>query len=233
MFRVALPAYDPAGQGTGGVATCWRRPSPLAGLRMLFVTSDSTMRGSVQAFARLRGFRVHRRHWTAPRRSRACGARPSTSQSAIWTRREFARRPSCPRSRASKRALARKLIFLQRHPRPTSASSRADARRALRARPAGGCGCGGARTAGEARGGRREADRSQASVAALNCRCARLARSFKDKEDLPVKHNTALYIRNAGRRGDDLRDQHRVSFAEARRSARGRREACVCRRSRK
>ena len=58
MFRVALPAFDPAGQGNGGVATVLATPSPLAGTRMLFVTSDSTMRGSVQAFARLRGFRV-------------------------------------------------------------------------------------------------------------------------------------------------------------------------------
>jgi CheY-like chemotaxis protein len=58
MFRVALPAYDPAGQGSGGVATVLASPSPLAGMRMLFVSSDSTMRGSVQAFARLRGFRV-------------------------------------------------------------------------------------------------------------------------------------------------------------------------------
>jgi CheY-like chemotaxis protein len=58
MFRVALPAFDPAGQGSGGVATVLASPSPLAGMRMLFVTSDSTMRGSVQAFARLRGFRV-------------------------------------------------------------------------------------------------------------------------------------------------------------------------------
>jgi CheY-like chemotaxis protein len=58
MFRVALPAFDPAGQGSGGVATVLASPSPLAGMRMLFVTSNSTMRGSVQAFARLRGFRV-------------------------------------------------------------------------------------------------------------------------------------------------------------------------------
>jgi len=58
MFRVALPAFDPAGQGNGGVATVLASPSPLAGMRMLFVTSNSTMRGSVQAFARLRGFRV-------------------------------------------------------------------------------------------------------------------------------------------------------------------------------
>jgi two-component system NtrC family sensor kinase len=58
MFRVALPAFDPAGHGNGGVATVLATPSPLAGTRMLFVTSDSTMRGSVQAFARLRGFRV-------------------------------------------------------------------------------------------------------------------------------------------------------------------------------
>ena len=58
MFRVALPAFDPATQGNGGVATVLASPSPLAGIRMLFVTSDSTMRGSVQAFARLRGFRV-------------------------------------------------------------------------------------------------------------------------------------------------------------------------------
>jgi DNA-binding response OmpR family regulator len=58
MFRVALPAFDPAGQGNGGVATVLATPSPLAGIRMLFVTSDSTVRGSVQAFARLRGFRV-------------------------------------------------------------------------------------------------------------------------------------------------------------------------------
>jgi len=57
-FRVALPAFDPAGQGSGGVATVLATPSPLAGARMLFVTSDATMRGSVQAFARLRGFRV-------------------------------------------------------------------------------------------------------------------------------------------------------------------------------
>ncbi|MBK5188514.1 MAG: hypothetical protein JJD97_09715, partial [Gemmatimonadaceae bacterium] len=57
-FRVSLPAYDPAAMGNGGVATVLATPSPLAGLRMLFVTSDSTMRGSVQAFARLRGFRV-------------------------------------------------------------------------------------------------------------------------------------------------------------------------------
>ncbi|MEO8879806.1 MAG: ATP-binding protein [Gemmatimonadaceae bacterium] len=56
-FRVSLPAYDPAAQGSG-VATVLTSPSPLAGIRMLFVTSDSTMRGSVQAFARLRGFRV-------------------------------------------------------------------------------------------------------------------------------------------------------------------------------
>jgi two-component system NtrC family sensor kinase len=57
-FRVALPAYD---QNTGehaGIASTLVSPSPLAGLRMLFVTSDATMRGSVQAFARLRGFRV-------------------------------------------------------------------------------------------------------------------------------------------------------------------------------
>ncbi|MEO6210334.1 MAG: ATP-binding protein [Gemmatimonadaceae bacterium] len=57
-FRVSLPAYDPAALGSGGVATVLASPSPLAGVRMLFVTSDSTMRGSVQAFARLRGFRV-------------------------------------------------------------------------------------------------------------------------------------------------------------------------------
>ena len=57
-FRVSLPAFDPAGQASGGVATVLATPSPLAGLRMLFVTSDSTIRGSVQAFARLRGFRV-------------------------------------------------------------------------------------------------------------------------------------------------------------------------------
>ena len=57
-FRIALPAFDPAGQGSGGVATVLATPSPLAGARMLFVTSDATMRGSVQAFARLRGFRV-------------------------------------------------------------------------------------------------------------------------------------------------------------------------------
>ena len=57
-FRVTLPAFDPAGHGNGGVATVLATPSPLAGARMLFVTSDSTMRGSVQAFARLRGFRV-------------------------------------------------------------------------------------------------------------------------------------------------------------------------------
>ncbi len=57
-FRVALPVFDPAAQGNGGVATVLASPSPLAGIRMLFVTSDSTMRGSVQAFARLRGFRV-------------------------------------------------------------------------------------------------------------------------------------------------------------------------------
>ncbi len=57
-FRVSLPAYDPAGTGNGGVATVLATPSPLAGMRMLFVTSDSTMRGNVQAFARLRGFRV-------------------------------------------------------------------------------------------------------------------------------------------------------------------------------
>jgi two-component system, NtrC family, sensor kinase len=57
-FRVSLPAYDPAGHSNGGVATVLATPSPLAGVRMLFVTSDSTMRGSVQAFARLRGFRV-------------------------------------------------------------------------------------------------------------------------------------------------------------------------------
>jgi two-component system cell cycle sensor histidine kinase/response regulator CckA len=57
-FRVALPAFDPAGNGNGGVATVLASPSPLAGARVLFVTSDSTMRGSVQAFARLRGFHV-------------------------------------------------------------------------------------------------------------------------------------------------------------------------------
>ena len=57
-FRIALPAFDPGGQGNGGVATVLATPSPLAGARMLFVTSDATMRGSVQAFARLRGFRV-------------------------------------------------------------------------------------------------------------------------------------------------------------------------------
>ena len=58
MFRVALPAFDPGGQGNGGVATMLATPSPLGGTRMLFVTSDSTMRSSVQAFARLRGFHV-------------------------------------------------------------------------------------------------------------------------------------------------------------------------------
>jgi two-component system NtrC family sensor kinase len=58
MFRVALPAFDPAGQGNGGVATVLATPSPLGGARMLFVTSDSTMRSGVQAFARLRGFHV-------------------------------------------------------------------------------------------------------------------------------------------------------------------------------
>ncbi len=57
-FRVSLPAYDPTETGDGGIATALATPSPLAGARMLFVTSDSTMRGSVQAFARLRGFRV-------------------------------------------------------------------------------------------------------------------------------------------------------------------------------
>ncbi|HMA03996.1 MAG: ATP-binding protein [Gemmatimonas sp.] len=58
MFRVALPAFDPEAQGNGGVSTVLATPSPLDGIRMLFVTPDSTMRGSVQAFARLRGFRV-------------------------------------------------------------------------------------------------------------------------------------------------------------------------------
>ena len=57
-FRVSLPAFDPAGHGNGGVATVLASPSPLGGMRMLFVTSDSTMRASVQAFARLRGFQV-------------------------------------------------------------------------------------------------------------------------------------------------------------------------------
>ena len=57
-FRVSLPAFDPSKQEDGGVATALASPSPLAGSRMLFVTSDSTMRSSVQAFARLRGFRV-------------------------------------------------------------------------------------------------------------------------------------------------------------------------------
>jgi two-component system NtrC family sensor kinase len=57
-FRVSLPAFDPTKQGSGGVATVLATPSPLAGCRMLLVTSDSTMRGSVQAFARLRGFHV-------------------------------------------------------------------------------------------------------------------------------------------------------------------------------
>ncbi|HEV7702862.1 MAG TPA: ATP-binding protein [Gemmatimonadaceae bacterium] len=57
-FRIALPAFDPGGQGSGGVATVLATPSPLAGARVLFVTSDATIRGSVQAFARLRGFRV-------------------------------------------------------------------------------------------------------------------------------------------------------------------------------
>ncbi len=44
MFRVALPAFDPGGEGSGGVATMLATPSPLAGARMLFVTSDTTMR---------------------------------------------------------------------------------------------------------------------------------------------------------------------------------------------
>jgi two-component system, NtrC family, sensor kinase len=57
-FRVALPAYDPSAGENGGIATVLASPSPLAGIRMLFVTSDAIMRGSVQAFARLRGFRV-------------------------------------------------------------------------------------------------------------------------------------------------------------------------------
>ncbi|HLB10606.1 MAG TPA: ATP-binding protein, partial [Gemmatimonadaceae bacterium] len=57
-FRVSLPAFDPAGSENGGIATVLASPSPLGGTRMLFVTSDSTMRASVQAFARLRGFRV-------------------------------------------------------------------------------------------------------------------------------------------------------------------------------
>jgi two-component system NtrC family sensor kinase len=57
-FRVALPAYDPSTGEHAGIASTLVSPSPLAGMRMLFVTSDATMRGSVQAFARLRGFRV-------------------------------------------------------------------------------------------------------------------------------------------------------------------------------
>ncbi|MBA2683505.1 MAG: PAS domain S-box protein [Gemmatimonadaceae bacterium] len=57
-FCVSLPAYDPNGNRSGGVATVLATPSPLEGVRMLFVTSDSTVRGSVQAFARLRGFHV-------------------------------------------------------------------------------------------------------------------------------------------------------------------------------
>ena len=58
MFRVALPAYDPESQENGGVSSVLATPSPLDGTHMLLVTRDSTMRGSVQAFARLRGFRV-------------------------------------------------------------------------------------------------------------------------------------------------------------------------------
>jgi len=57
-FRVALPAYDQSTGEHAGIASTLVSPSPLAGMRMLFVTSDATMRGSVQAFARLRGFRV-------------------------------------------------------------------------------------------------------------------------------------------------------------------------------
>ena len=57
-FRVALPAYDPQTGEHPGIASTLVSPSPLAGTRMLFVASDATMRGSVQAFARLRGFRV-------------------------------------------------------------------------------------------------------------------------------------------------------------------------------
>ena len=57
-FRVALPAYDPQTGEHPGIASALVSPSPLAGTRMLFVTSDATMRSSVQAFARLRGFRV-------------------------------------------------------------------------------------------------------------------------------------------------------------------------------
>ncbi|MFI5243021.1 MAG: response regulator, partial [Gemmatimonadales bacterium] len=57
-FRIALPAYDPATGEHPGIATTLVSPSPLAGLRMLLVTTDATMRSSVQAFARLRGFRV-------------------------------------------------------------------------------------------------------------------------------------------------------------------------------
>jgi two-component system, NtrC family, sensor kinase len=57
-FRVSLPAYDPTPHGDGGISTALTTASPLAGTRMLFVTSDAALRGSVQAFARLRGFVV-------------------------------------------------------------------------------------------------------------------------------------------------------------------------------
>ena len=57
-FCIALPAYDPATGEHAGIASTLVSPSPLAGMRMLLVTTDATMRSSVQAFARLRGFRV-------------------------------------------------------------------------------------------------------------------------------------------------------------------------------
>nr|MBA3889731.1 response regulator [Gemmatimonadaceae bacterium] len=59
-FRVALPAADaPAIEASAArEGASFRRRSPLAGIRLLFVDDEPTLRASMDAFAELRGFTV-------------------------------------------------------------------------------------------------------------------------------------------------------------------------------
>ncbi len=110
-FRVSLPAYDPAGNENGGVATVLASPSPLGGTRMLFVTADSTMRASVQAFARLRGFRVTSASDAAA--ALACVRSEPFDLAVCDLNASGLREPGFISSlRSEQPALARKLLFL-------------------------------------------------------------------------------------------------------------------------
>ena len=75
-------------------ATAISRRSPLAGLRLLFIDDEPTLRAGMQAFGELRGFTVLTAAERAAKGSRWSGRRPSTRSCAIcecreWTARRF------------------------------------------------------------------------------------------------------------------------------------------------